>query len=85
MHRLTVSLLTDSKEQAEELVESIEEILRVAMFDGGQRVSEVIRDKQVFIVPHVPGGASDPGESFDRQAARTSGVTVDVTQPGGVN
>lgn len=47
---------------------------------GPEKVSDVV----VVRHRHVEGSSNDTGPSFNRQAARTSGQTVDVTQPGGV-
>lgn len=77
--RLQISILIQKPADARALEEDLMEFL--AQHD----LSEQILESVATVHPHVPYGASDPGPAFDRTAAaRTSGVTVDVTEPGGV-
>lgn len=78
-HRLNIKLVAETEELARQVGDDISRFL--AAHPEAARLKEIIVNHHV----HVPHGASDDGPDFDRQAARTSGQTVDVTAPGGVS
>lgn len=78
-YQVTTEVVTEEQEVAEKVARDIEDFL--AHHPLASRLSRA----QVHTDPFMQGGAADRGKSFDREAARTSGVTVDVTQPGGVS
>lgn len=79
-HRLNIKLVAESEDVVRQVGDDISRFL--ASHPEAARLKEIIVNHHV----HVPlGSADDVGEIFDRQAARTSGQTVDVTAPGGVS
>lgn len=78
-HLVTVQFSMSVKEDADTLAGDL-----LAFVSGHPLLPVIERPLEITVRPLVPGGASDPGPTFDRTAARTSGVTVDVTEPGGL-